>query len=147
MNLIIKKIEQKDIEILVELMRTFYESDAVFTNGSEKIFRTNLKMAISDNDVLQGYVFLDNTEIIGYSLIAKSFSTEFGKECFWFEDLYLIEEYRGKGIVPQFITYIKDKYKDKMFRLEVEFSNKHAVYVYEKCGFNLLPYKEYYCFS
>ena len=39
---------------------------------------------------------------------------------------------------------VKNKYPDKLLRIEVEKENSHAVYVYEKSGFKRLPYYEYY---
>ena len=75
-------------------------------------------------------------------MIAKSFSTEFGKPCIWIEDIYLKEKYRGIGIGHKFLDYITDKYKGHIFRLEVEEENEVAKKLYEKCGFSVLPYME-----
>ena len=67
-------------------------------------------------------------------MLAKSFSTEFGKSCIWLEDLYLKPEYRGNGIIPKFIKFVENTYKNSSLRLEVEDENTHAVNVYEKEG-------------
>lgn len=75
-------------------------------------------------------------------MVTKSFSTEFGKICIWIEDLYLKEYCRGKGIIPEFINYLKSVYPNVIFKLEVEEENSHAVHVYKKCGFKELPYSE-----
>ena len=80
--------------------------------------------------------------ILGYGMIAKSFSTEFGKPCIWFEDLYLKQEFRGKGIIPKFMQFIENTHRDAVFRLEVEQENAHACYIYKKLGFEKLPYSE-----
>ena len=34
----------------------------------------------------------------GYGMAAKSFSTEYGRQCIWLEDIYIKAEYRGLGI-------------------------------------------------
>jgi len=75
-------------------------------------------------------------------MIAKSFSTEFGKICIWFEDLYLKPEFRGNGIVPKFMQFVEKKHNDAVFRLEAEEENTHACYTYKKFGFKPLPYLE-----
>ena len=75
-------------------------------------------------------------------MAAKSFSTEFGKPCIWIEDLYIKDDYRGLGIGSMFFEYIEEKYTDHVFRLEVEEENERAVKVYEKNGFQVLPYME-----
>ncbi|MCR5261430.1 MAG: GNAT family N-acetyltransferase [Candidatus Gastranaerophilales bacterium] len=137
-------MKKEDKTAVLNMMRTFYNSPALYTNGSEEIFAANFDNSVNDNPFLESYIISDDSEIIGYTMLAKSFSTEFGKECIWFEDLYLKEEYRNKGIIPQFIDFIKSKYQGRLLRLEVEKENKHAVHVYENAGFKTLPYAEYY---
>ncbi len=63
-------------------------------------------------------------------MIAKSFSTEFGKPCIWIEDLYIKDEYRGLGIGKKFMEFITNKHADCIFRLEVEEENEGAMKLY-----------------
>ena len=126
----------------MEMMRVFYASPAVLSNGSEEIFINDIENCINDSPYLEGYIFEDSGEIQGYAMVAKSFSTEFGKTCIWIEDLYIKNEYRGLGIGSMFLNYIKEKYADSIIRLEVEEENERAVKVYQKCGFDVLPYME-----
>lgn len=134
------KFEDK-VEILT-MMKTFYSSEAVFTNGSDEIFEADFNTCIDNSPYLEGYVFTSDEIILGYAMLAKSFSTEFGKSCIWFEDLYLKPEFRGQRIIPQFIKYIENLYQDSIFRLEAEKENTHACHVYKKQGFSELPYCE-----
>ena len=139
----IRKMIAEDKKEVLSMMKDFYSSDAVYSNGSETIFENDFQACINeDNMYLEGYVFCLAEEITGYAMIAKSFSTEFGKPCIWFEDLYLKTEHRGQGIIPYFIKYITDKYPQNVFRLEVENDNTHAVHVYKKRGFIELPYQQ-----
>ncbi len=138
----IRKFEIQDKKEILSMMEEFYNSDAVSTNGSKEIFETDFEKCLIDFPYLDGYVFCKDNIILGYSMIAKSFSTEFGKLCLWAEDLYVKKEYRGNGIIPKFIDYIKSIYPDSLIKLEVELENSHAVHVYKKCGFDELPYKE-----
>lgn len=142
MQTIIRRMEEKDRQQILDMMRTFYASEAVSTNGSEEIFRADIDNSISENPYLEGYVFECENAIQGYAMLAKSFSTEFGKPCIWIEDLYIQESYRGLGIGSDFLRYIEGKYPSALFRLEVEAENKRAVHVYKKCGYDVLPYME-----
>lgn len=142
MDFTIRKFEISDEPEIITMMEEFYSSDAVCTNGSFDIFKTDFQNCIGDNPYVEGYVFCLNSEILGYSMVTKGYSTEFGKLCIWLEDLYLKPEYRGKGIIPKFITYIKQKYIGCVFKLEVENENAHAMHVYTKMGFEKLPYVE-----
>ena len=124
------------------MMRVFYSSAAVYTNGSDEIFKNDIENCLTDNPYLEGYVFESTGSVIGYAMAAKSFSTEFGKRCIWIEDLYIKEEYRGYGIGKTFLDFIEARYADAILRLEVEEENERAVKLYKGCGFTTLPYME-----
>lgn len=142
MNSTIRPMVETDKVSVLEMMRVFYTSPAVFTNGSEEIFLSDIENCINDNPYLEGYIIENPEEIQGYAMVAKSFSTEFGKPCMWIEDLYIKEKYRGCGIGKEFFDFITEKYTDCIFRLEVEEENERAVRLYRKCGFSELPYVE-----
>lgn len=138
----IRDMVAEDKECVLEMMRVFYTSPAVLSNGSEEIFCYDIENCINDSPYLEGYMFQDGEEVQGYAMVAKSFSTEFGKPCIWIEDLYIKPEYRGLGIGSKFFQYIEEKYPDAVKRLEVEEENERAIKVYEKNGFEVLPYME-----
>ncbi len=138
----IRKIEREEKQEVINMMRTFYATPFVSTNGSEEIFDANLEACINNSPYLEGYVLVENGEILGYGMLAKSFSTEFGKPCIWVEDLYIKDEYRGMGLGSSFFKFIEELYPDCLFRLEVEAENKRALNVYKKMGYEFLPYLE-----
>lgn len=138
----IRKMTREDTEQVAEMMRVFYSSPALLTNGSEEIFRNDIEACVGSNPYLEGYVFEEEHRIAGYAMIAKSFSTEFGRHCIWIEDLYLCPEFRGRGIGTMFFAFIENKYPDSVMRLEVESENKKAISVYGTCGYEILPYME-----
>lgn len=138
----IRNMEKYDKSQVVEMMRVFYASPAVLSNGSEEIFEADVDNCVGDSPYLEGYIFESEGTIQGYGMVAKSFSTEFGKPCIWIEDIYIKEEYRGLGIGSLFLHYIEEKYPNAVLRLEAEEDNERAVRVYRKCGFEVLPYME-----
>lgn len=142
MQSMIRNIQERDREEVLSMMRTFYASDAVWSNGSDEIFAADVDACLSDSPYIEGYVFEDDGVLQGYAMVAKSFSTEFGKPCMWLEDIYVAPEFRDRGIGSAFMSYIQNKYPDAIFRLEVEPENERAVHVYEKCGFVVIPYME-----
>lgn len=142
MNTVIRAMVSEDRDAVMQMMKVFYESPAVLSNGSEEIFRNDIENCVNESQYLEGYIFENSGEIQGYAMAAKSFSTEFGKPCIWIEDLYIKEEYRGTGIGSGFMDYIRKKYPDCVIRLEVESDNERAVKMYEKNGFEVLPYME-----
>lgn len=138
----IRKITEADRAAVLTMMQEFYSSPFVSTDGSEEIFNADIDACLSESPYLEGYVFdLDGT-LQGYAMLAKSFSTEFGKPCIWLEDIYILKEYRGKGLGGKFIGFVKEKYPNTLLRLEVEQENEIAVHTYEKAGFDFFPYLE-----
>lgn len=142
MNTKIRPMVAADKSWVMEMMGVFYASPAVLSNGSAEIFSSDIDACVGDNPYAEGYIIENENDIQGYAMIAKSFSTEFGKKCIWIEDLYLKEAYRGMGIGKQFFDFITSKYAGCIFRLEAEAENTRAIRLYEKCGFEVLPYIE-----
>lgn len=142
MAITIRPMEQKDKKQVIEMMRRFYASEAVLSNGSEEIFEADVDACVGPSPFLEGYIFADSDKIAGYGMVAKSFSTEFGKPCVWIEDLYVEEAYRGQGTGSRFLNYMAEKHPEALLRLEVEAENHRAINVYKKCGFEELPYME-----
>ena len=142
MNVTIRKMTEQHRTQVVDMMRTFYHSPAVWTNGSEEIYNNDITACVGDSPYAEGFIFEKEGELLGYGMIAKSFSTEFGKPCIWIEDLYLKEEYRRKGIGSTFFRYLEKEYPGTIMRLEVEEENVVAISSYRKNGYETLPYME-----
>ncbi len=138
----IRMMKAEDKESVLEMMRVFYASPAVLSNGSEEIFLNDIENCVNDSPYLEGYIAEEEGSIQGYAMVAKSYSTEFGKPCIWIEDLYIKDAYRGTGLGSCLLQYITDRYPGCIFRLEVEEENERAIKVYEKNGFSVLPYME-----
>ena len=138
----IRKITEADRGSVFAMMRQFYSSPAVFTDGSDEIFKSDIDACLSDSPYIEGFVFECDGENCGYAMIAKSFSTEFGKPCIWIEDLFIKENFRNAGLGSEFFAFIENEYPDALFRLEVEDENEGAVRLYKKFGFDFLPYLE-----
>ena len=142
MNITIRKIQRDDAEIVTDMMRKFYTSEAVITDGSEKIFAANVENCLSGSPYVDGFVFVADGKIVGYGMTAHGYSTEFGGECIWLEDIFVAEDFRGHGVGTKFIRHVKELYPDKIFRLEASAGNASALNIYKRLGFKELPYLE-----
>ena len=132
-------------EIQTELKKLDADNKALYNDhkrNSDEIFNNDISGCVSDNPYIEGYVFTDGGLIQGYAMLAKSFSTEFGRPCIWVEDIFVKAEYRARGIATGFFSFIENKYPGALFRLEVEPENEKALSVYKRCGFDVLPYME-----
>ncbi|MGN0436610.1 MAG: GNAT family N-acetyltransferase [Wujia sp.] len=139
--MIIQKISQDNIEELFAMMRDFYDSPALIHRSSDRVLRQSIEACLSDNPYIDGYVFLQDGDIIGYTMIAKSYTTEYGGLCVWIEDLYFKPAYRGKGYGTEFFQQVEGLYPDAVrFKLEVEQENIAAVAAYKKNGYAVSGY-------
>ena len=138
----IRAMTSGDKPAVLEMMRTFYASPAVFSNGSDAIFSADIDACVGGSPYLEGYVFEDGGRLQGYAMLAKSFSTEFGKPCIWIEDLYIDAAQRGRGLGGAFLDFVAAQYPDCLLRLEAEAENEGAVRLYERHGFTAMPYME-----
>ena len=139
----IRFMEERDRSEVFSMMREFHSSDAVIYTASDEILHRDISDCIGDMPFIEGFVFEDAGEILGYSMVAKSYTTEFGGLCVWIEDLYIKEEFRGKGIGGEFFDFIEKRYEDKAvrYKLEVEEENVRAVSMYKKTGYDELGYR------
>ena len=139
----IRLMKEQDKNEVIEMMTVFYASEAISTNGSREIFESDFNNCINSCPYLEGYVFEENDKICGYAMVAKSFSTEFGKPCIWIEDLYIKEEYRHKKLGSLFFDFLKENYKDTIQRLEVDKHNVFAIKAYKKNNFEEVDYLQF----
>lgn len=142
MNIKFSKISEEHRQELLKMMTEFYRSDAVATDGSHEIFEKDIDECISNSQFLEGFILYADEDVAGYSMLAHSFSTEFGKHCVWVEDIFIKQEYRHKGISTKFFKYLNKIYPNVLFKLEVEDYNSNAIKSYQKNGFEKLPYLE-----
>lgn len=128
-------------EEVFKMMQVFYASAAVIHTASDKVLRRDIADCISDNPFIDGYVFLQDGKVAGYSMVAKSYTTEYGGLCVWVEDIYFKEEARGKGYATEFFHYLETAYPGAVrFKLEVENENISAIASYRKNGYAISEY-------
>lgn len=137
----IKQMDSSHPERVLEMSKIFYSSDALDHEIPLEIIKESIKTAISDNDILTGYVFYENDELAGFSYVTCYYETEIGGICAQILDLYIDDKYRGRGFASQYFQYVFDKYSyAKRFRLEVVKDNTKAVNVYKHMGFKEIAY-------
>ena len=138
----IRKMTAAHGAAVMDMMREFYASPAVLSNGSAEIFRADIAACVSDSPFVEGYVFAEGEALLGYAMVASSFNCEYGRPCKWIEDLYICPNHRGRGIGGAFLDYIAAQYPACLLRLEVEEENEGAVALYKRHGFQVFPYME-----
>ncbi len=137
-------IEKKDREKYLAMTRKFYNSDAVLAPVPLENFENTFALLMESSPFTKAFVFEDCGEVVGYALLAHTWSQEAGGEVVWVEEIYLEPEARGKGFGTAFFRFLEKDYAPhaKRFRLEVEKENEGAVSLYQKIGFEFFPYDQ-----
>jgi ribosomal protein S18 acetylase RimI-like enzyme len=140
----IKKANKKDIGKFIELRKKYIES----INKENKIKeKPNIKKIKKEfgNFLKKNKIILVtelNNQIIGY--IAGNIFENVWKRGGYIDDVYVYKEFRRKGIATQliegFLNELK-KRKIKSCQLGVSKTNKKAIKLYKKAGFDLVHYE------
>ncbi|MDQ3022410.1 MAG: GNAT family N-acetyltransferase [Bacteroidota bacterium] len=124
---------------VAELIKKLYQQDmdnSKITMVDEKIRKT-FKRAIQDPEHLKIEVFKIKNKIIGYAIVFTFWSNEYGGLIFNIDELYIIPEFRNKGIATIYIRKLKKKTAGKAgLSLEVMPGNKKALKLYNRLEFN-----------
>lgn len=139
----VRAMKPADFESVLAMMKVFYASDALLIHPQEAVLRRTLSDAIGDNPFVEGFVFEWEGQLAGYGMVAKSYSTEAGGGCVWIEDIYILPQFRGKGLGTAFLKFVQEQYPQTVrIRLEAEPDNAKAMAVYRAAGFTELGYTQ-----
>ena len=134
------------------MMQDFYAIDnyPIDIEVSKQLF----KEFISNENLGKAFLICQSdegriSEIIGYVILTFIFSFEYSGKIAFLDELYISENFRGKGIGKQAIDFIKQEATQlnvKLIYLEVENHNVNAQKLYLANDFethnrNLLKYK------
>jgi GNAT superfamily N-acetyltransferase len=126
----------ENCEILIELMREYYEYDRLPFN--EVPARRALEMILGNESYGKVWLICRESNIIGYAVLALGFSLEYHSVDAFLDELYIQEAYRGQGIGKQAIQFIETSARllgVQALHLEVERKNIPAQEFYRKEGY------------
>lgn len=140
----IRPVARGDREIYLRMAKEFYATDAVLIHVGEENFRLTFEELLRSDRYALCYILELDGEVAGYSLLAKTYSQEAGGQVLWIEEIYVLPEYRSRGIGKEFFSFIIKNKPDevKRIRLEVERENEGAVKLYRSFGFDFLGYDQ-----
>ena len=125
-----------DIDLLVRLMRKLYEFDHI--SFDQENARRGLVKLLDDESLGRVWLIRHAGETAGYVVLTFGFSLEFHGRDALVDEIYLTEDYRGRGIgrrALEFVFAFCRSHGIDAVHLEVEKANTRARALYLKAGF------------
>ncbi len=135
-----RRITEDDRELYYRYADIFYHTDVVNAPVPTENYRVTFDEMMRSDTYVTGYIFEDGGEPCGFVLLSRTFSQEAGGLSVTIEEIYIDPEHRSKGLATEFFEWLKSDKSIMRLRLEVEDHNKGAMRLYERMGFELLPY-------
>ena len=138
----IRKFVPEDREDYIRFSTEFYNSSAVDKPFPREHFEQGFDEMMRSDVYVQGYMLVCDGNNVGYCVTMKTYSVEAGGITIWIDELFVLEEYRSKGLGRELFKYIEENGDKKLrrIRLEVELENGRAISLYKKMGFEPAPY-------
>lgn len=138
----IRKFVPEDREDYIRFSTEFYNSSAVDKPVPRGHFEQGFDEMMRSDVYVQGYMLVCDGNNVGYCVTMKTYSVEAGGITIWIDELFVLEEYRSKGLGRELFKYIEENGDKKLrrIRLEVELDNGRAISLYKKMGFEPAPY-------
>lgn len=125
-----------DADLLVGMMRDFNAHERITFEEAE--VRAVLARLFADDSLGLACLILLGGEVAGYVVIAFGFSIEFrGRDAF-IDELFVKDEYRGRGLGAAAVSFTEGVCRARGVRalhLEVDRQNTRAQSVYRRAGF------------
>ncbi len=129
-------LEKSQFDSIIEMMQDFYAIDnyPIDIEVSKKLFEE----FVLDEKLGKAFLIYQSDEvgiyeIVGYVILTFFFSFEYKGRTAFLDELYIKENFRGKGIGKQTIDFIKKQASNqniKLIYLEVENHNQNAQKLY-----------------
>jgi GNAT superfamily N-acetyltransferase len=138
-KIIITKAHPADFDRLLDLVAMFYAEEGYrFDSGIARALRELL----ADRSLGAVWVFRERDAIAGYLVVTFSFSLEFRGRNAFVDELFILQEHRGKGLGAAALAVAEELCRSlgiAGLRLEVERENPRAQALYERRGFRAHP--------
>jgi GNAT superfamily N-acetyltransferase len=134
-NAVIRRAERRDADALFRLLTALAEFEGL--EPPDRAARLRLSNDIFERKRLQVFLAEAGAKAVGYALYFYSYSSFLGRPTLYLEDIFVLKEYRGKGIGSAlFRRCIREARVGGCGRMEwaVLTWNRKAIDFYEKAG-------------
>ena len=118
----------------------FYHSEAVLHPVPDEYLERSFDEMMRSEQYLTGLIFEYEGRTAGYALLNRSWSQEAGGMAVWIEEIYVLDEYRNRGLGRELFASLEKFAPAARYRLEIEPDNDRAKALYARMGFEPMGY-------
>jgi ribosomal protein S18 acetylase RimI-like enzyme len=132
-----RPMQAQEQDLVANLMKALYSEDPEGHPLPEAHISRTFEHLSAHPDYGTILVFEYEKQIIGYAVLINFWSNEYGGIVLSIDELYIVPEFRSKGIATHFILFLHDTKSNDAVALELEVIpyNTRALKLYEKIGF------------
>lgn len=126
-----------DIDILLGLMGGLHREDPWSVPFVEEEVRATIAELLQSPTLGRAFLIYRNELCIGYLVLSFDFSLEYGGKNAWIDELFILAEFRGRGIGAKVLEFAAQTARElgaRVLHLEVNRGNP-AINLYRRCGF------------
>lgn len=131
-----------DHEEYIKMAKEFYSMSCCDHNVDKSHFENAFDFCLNQNPYIKLFILKCDGITAGYGSISFTYSIEAGGNVVLLEELFIKEQFRGKGLGKEYFEFIHKNFPAKRYRLEVTDCNAGAKKLYEKLGYNYLNYRQ-----
>lgn len=142
----IREAQLKDSTNIIEFqLKMAMETESIELD--RKILEKGVLAVFDDESKGQYYIIEFDGTIVGSTLTTYEWSDWRNGTVLWFQSVYILPDYRGKGLFAKMYQYIEEKVSKsdslRGIRLYVDKTNVNAQKVYQKVGMSEEHYSMY----
>ena len=142
--MVIRAFMPEDKACYLAMGRDFYAGEGTLFPISDQKLLDTFDCLMRGEPGLRGCILEHEGQVVGYARVVLYWSWEAGGQTVQLEEVYLSERGRGHGLGSQFMEWLLREYEGsaRRFRLEVCPRNQRVKKLYERYGFEILPYEQ-----
>ncbi len=130
-----KLYKDHDYEDLRKMILSLYSEDPEGEPMNEGKINITITEYQKNPQKINIYLIKEDDTNIGYAILVYVWSNEYGGNILTIDELYVAENYRGKGVATEFFAYVERIENIVALQLETTPSNRRTLEYYKRQGF------------
>lgn len=137
MNASFRRATLSDLPDLIRLVEALYAEDPSPQHPGPEHTRLTFNEFERHPEKGRIRMFEQGGKVVGYAILVRFWSNEYGGDKIIIDEIYVLPEYRGKGISTAFFRHLEANSDSAAVALELEVTpgNAAARRLYERLGF------------